>query len=249
MDPYNGTFEMVDPNEIIIDHRYQRDIRPALVAAIASDPRWELFGVPVLFRRSNGMLYCADGQQRIEGIKRSQSPPRLIPAVWFPVVGVDEEAAVFVQINEFRIALSALQKHKGKILAKDPATLAIERAVATAGLSIGGSRTQGEAHSIYAVSALYSIYERLGEEGLLQTLIVCRDAWDGDGSAFSAQMLTSVAQVIEEQDGTYERQRLTRALTRTTPAHLNRKAEEFRFSMGGSKRANVRRAIKALARV
>lgn len=247
MDPYNGTFEMVDPNAIVIDHRYQREMRPALVAAIASDPRWELFGVPVCFRRSNGILYCADGQQRIEGIKRAKDSPNRIPVTWFPVTGVDEEAAVFVQINEFRIALSALQKHKGKIIAKDPATLAIERAVETAGLSIGGPH--GEGNSIHAVASLYQIYERLGEEGLLQTLIVCRDAWEGDSSAFEAQMLRAVAQVIEEQDGAYERQRLTRALTRTSPALLGRKAEEFKFNMGGSKQANVRRAMKALARV
>lgn len=248
MERYNGTFELVDPTEVIIDHRYQREMRPALVAAIASDPRWELFGVPVLFRRSNGALYCADGQQRIEGIKRSKNPPKLIPAVWFPVVGVDEEAAVFVQINEFRIALTALQKHKGKILAQDPATLAIERAVEEAGLTIGAA-SNGDAKTLMAVSALYNIYGRIAEEGLYHTLVVCRDAWDGDSSAFSAQMLRSVAQVIEELNSNYDQQRLIRSLSRTSPSALNRKAEELRFTMGGSKQANVRRAIKALARV
>lgn len=250
MDAYNGTFEMVDPRVVVIDHRYQREMRPALVAAIASDPRWELFGVPVLFKReAKGIFYCADGQQRIEGIKRSKNPPSRIPAVWFPVQGVDEEAAVFVQINEFRIALSALQKHKGKIVAKDPATLAIERAVESAGLSIGKSGSDQDAHTIFAVAALGSIYNRIGEEGLLQTLVVCRDAWDGDSAALSSQMLRSVGDVIEELDSNYERGRLTKALSRTSPAQISRKAEEFRFNMGGSKQANVRRAIKALAKV
>lgn len=249
MESYDGTFELVDPTEVVIDHRYQREMRPALVAAIASDPRWELFGVPVLFRRSNGTLYCADGQQRIEGIKRSKNPPKLIPAVWFPVVGVNEEAAVFVQINEFRIALSALQKHKGKILAEDPATLAIERAVEEAGLSIGANNNSMDSKTLMAVAALYNIYGRVAEEGLYHTLVVCRDAWDGDSSAFSSQMLRSVAQVIEEMDSNYDQQKLTRSLSRTSPGALNRKAEELRFTMGGSKQANVRRAIKALARV
>lgn len=249
MESYNGTFEMVDPRVIVIDHRYQRELRPALVAAIASDPRWELFGVPVLFKReAKGIYYCADGQQRIEGIKRSKNPPKEIPSVWFPVQGVDEEAAVFVQINEFRIALSALQKHKGKIVAKDPATLAIERTLENAGLSIGKGSDK-DPNTIYAVASLYNIYNRIGEEGLLQTLVVCRDAWQGDSAALSAQMLRSVADVIEEMDSNYERSRLTKALSRTSPHQLIRKSEEFRFNMGGSKSANVRRAIKALAKV
>jgi hypothetical protein len=247
MESYTGTFELVDPKVVIIDHRYQREMRPALVAAIASDPRWELFGVPVLFKRGNGLFYVADGQQRIEGIKRSKNTPRLIPAVWFPVSGVDEEAAVFVQINEFRIALSAMQKHKGKIIAKDPATLAIERAVEKAGLSI--SSTDEDDKSINAVASLYWIYNRIGEEGLLQTLVVCRDAWEGNSAALGASMLRSVSEVIEDLDSNYERQRLTKALTRTSPHLILRKAEELRFNMGGSKQANVRRAIKALAKV
>ena len=252
MEPYNGTLEMVDPFAIVVDHRYQRDIRPALVAAIAANPRWELFGVPVLFRREEGghsVYYCADGQQRIEGIKHTEDPPRLIPAVWFPVNHLADEAAVFVHINEYRIALSALQKHKGKLVAEDPATLAIERAVETAGLTIGGSSNDQDARTIMAVSALYAIYERLAEEGLLQTLIVCRDSFEDDSGAFSAAVMRGVSTVIEEQDGSYDRQRLTTALRNTSVHQILRKAEEMRFNMGGSKAVNVRRAIKALARV
>lgn len=253
MEPYNGTFEMVDPFAIVIDHRYQREIRPALVAAIAADPRWELFGVPVLLKRGDGegssVYYCADGQQRIEGIKNSTNPPRQIPAVWFPVHHLADEAAVFVQINEFRIALSAMQKHKGKLIAEDPATLAIARAVETAGLSIGGTNRDQSARTITAVSSLYAIYERLAEEGLLQTLIVCRDAFADDSGAFTSPILRGVAQVIEEQDGSYDRQRLTGALSGTSVHSILRKSEELRFDMGGSKGTNVRRAIKALARI
>ena len=136
MEGYSGTFELVDPRVVVVDHRYQRDLKPALVAAIATDPRWELFGVPVLFKRENGMLYCADGQQRITGVKQAKTPPAKIPAVWFPVAGLDDEAAVFVQINEFRKSLTALEKHKGKIVAKDPSTLAIERAADTVGVTV-----------------------------------------------------------------------------------------------------------------
>lgn len=249
MESYNGNFELVDPNVVIIDHRYQRDVKPALVAAIATDPRWELFGVPVLFKRSNGMLYVADGQQRITGLKMSSSPPKRIPIVWFPVQGLDDEAAVFVHINEFRKSLSALEKHKGKIVAKDPSTLAIERAVETAGLSVGAVGPDSGARTVMAISTLYAVYNDLGEEGLLQTLVVCRDAFPDDAGAFSSPILRGVAEIIAELNGNYERQKLTRALQKTSVPQVMRKMEELRFDIGGSRQRNIRRAFKALARV
>lgn len=250
MEGYTGTFEEVDLNMVVVDHRYQRDLKPALVAAIATDPRWELFGVPVLFKRENGMLYCADGQQRITGMKQTKEPPKTIPAVWFPVKGLDDEAAVFVHINEFRKSLTALEKHKGKIVAKDPSTLAIERAVEVAGLTVGGpaGSTDGS-RTIGAVSSLYSIYNDLGEEGLVQTLIVCRDAFPDDSGAFISPIMRGIAEIIAEQNGDYERQKLTRALQRTSVPQVLRKTEELRFDLGGSRQRNVRRAIKTLARV
>lgn len=219
------------------------------MAAIASDPRWELFGVPVLFRRSNNQYYVADGQQRILGMKSSKTPPRAIPAVWFPVDDLADEAAVFVQINEFRKSLTSLEKHKGKIVAEDPATLAIERAVETAGLTVGGSTSAQDARTINAVAALYWVYDRIAEEGLTQTLIVCRDAFEDDSSAFSSHMIRAVGSIIEEQDGAYERQKLTRALKRTSPHAILRTAKSLEFDLGGSRPVNVRRAIKKLAKV
>lgn len=249
MESYPGTFELVDPNLVIIDHRYQRELKPALVAAIATDPRWELFGVPVCFKRSNGQLYCADGQQRITGIKQSKEPPTRIPVVVFEVTGLDDEAAVFVHINEFRKSLTALEKHKGKIVAKDPSTLAIERVADTAGVTIGGAKVSQDARTVTAVAALYSIYNDLGEEGLLQTLVVCRDAFESDPSAFSGPILKGIAQIIAEQNGSYERTKLTRALKKTSVHEVLRKTEELRFDLGGSRQRNVRRAFKALAKV
>lgn len=247
MKDYSGTFEMVDPRLVIVDHRYQRPEKPALVAAIATDPRWELFGVPVLFKRGS-QFYVADGQQRIAGVKQSVEPPKLVPAVWFSVQHLEDEAAVFVMINEFRKALSPMEKHRGKITAKDPATLAIESVVTTAGLSVGTS-SRGESREISSIATLYAIYNLIGEDGLLQTLVVVRDAFPDDSHAFSGPILRGVANIIMEQDGSYERSKLTAALSRTTVPRIMRKAEEFKFEMGGSQTKNIRRAFKELAKV
>lgn len=248
LDSYNGTFEVVPLDSVVIDHRYQRAEKAALIMAISLNPNWELFGVPVCFRRSDGTLYCADGQQRIAGFRLSETPPEGIPIVWFPVQGIEEEAAVFVAINEFRKTLSPFEKHRGKIVAQDPATLAIERAVDAAGFTVTagqGSDTRG----IDAISALQSVYNLLGEEGVSTTLRAIDGAWPNDHTGIGAHMLRGVANVLAEQNGRLTVEKLSEALGKTSPAEILRKADELRFDIGGSKQKNIRRAIRALARV
>lgn len=245
---YTGTFDMVDPRTIIIDHRYQRQAKNTLIQMIAQSPSWEAFGVPVCFRRDNSMLYCADGQQRIAGVLKSEKPPKLIPVVWFDIQDVREEAEVFVRINEWRKSLQPIEKHRGKIMAGDPAALAIEKVVAQAGFSIdtGGSAT-ANARTIQAVAGVNWIYNRIGEEGLLQTLTVVKEAWPNNATALSTHILRGVASLIEEQGEAYNRSALIKALKKTEPHFVLRKAEELKLDFGGSKLSQVRRAFSVLA--
>lgn len=244
MNGYHGTFELIDPNLVVVDKRYQRDRKNTLIQQIAQSPQWEMFGVPVCFKRSNGMYYCADGQQRIAGVMRSEKPPKLIPVVWFPMDDVTSEAEVFVRINEWRKALQPIEKHKGKVMANDPAALAIERAVGMAGYSIGTGQSLGDSpRTIQAIAGVGVIYNRIGEEGLLQTLTCIREAWPEDGLGISTHVLRGVAELIEEQGDSYNRSRLVSALRKSTPAKLLRKADEMRFDYGGSLVSNMRRAF------
>jgi hypothetical protein len=245
---YTGNFDMVDPRTIIIDHRYQRPAKNSLISQIAQAPSWEAFGVPTCFKRANGMLYCADGQQRIAGVLKSAKPPKLIPVVWFDIQDVTEEAEVFVMINEWRKSLQPIEKHRGKIVAGDPAALAMERAVAMAGFTIDNSSGQGgaNARTIQAVAGLGEVYNRIGEEGVLQTLTVIKDAWPDDQTAVKTHILRGVADLIEEQGEAYNRAKLTTALRKTTPSAVLRKADELRLDYGGSKLGQVRRAFAVL---
>lgn len=248
MNGYDGTFEQISPDLIVIDKRYQRDRKNTLIQQIAQSPSWKAFGVPVCFKRENGFYYCADGQQRIAGVMSSEKPPKTIPIVWFPLDDVEDEAEVFVRINEWRKQLQPIEKHKGKVLAQDPAALAVERAVLQAGYSIGGGTTHADnPRTIQAVAGINVIYNRIGEEGLIQSLVCIRDAWPDDGAGVSTHILRGVAELIEEQGEAYNRAKLTAALRKTTPAQVLRKADEMRFDYGGTKLSNVRRAFAVLA--
>lgn len=242
-----GTSEMVDPMTIVVDHLYQRPEKAELIQRIGGNFDPMLFGRPICFRRENQMRYCIDGQQRLAGAKAAGL--RSVPVVSFEIVGLQREAEVFVAVNEARKALSGLEKHRGKVVAKDPAAIQIERAVEKAGFSVGVN--YASPRSISAIGALAYAHNLIGEEGLVQLLTVERESWGDDRKATDAVIIRTIADIIDAQakNGGYSRPRLVTALKRTSPARILRKAEEIHFEQGTSKKESTRRAFKALAKV
>src|SRR5216117_1041649 len=97
-----GTYDLVDPRVIVVDHRYQRPAKPTLIEKIAASPTPEAFGVILCFRRDNNVMYCIDGQQRLAAVLQIDKPPLLVPVLWYPAGSVTHEAEIFVRINEVR---------------------------------------------------------------------------------------------------------------------------------------------------
>lgn len=239
-----GEYRMVDPRLVITDHSFQREHKKSIIEAIAASPNTKAFGVPVVFERNNGMLYCADGQQRIQGILECESPPRRIPVLVFPVQNsVADEAEVFYLINVYRKGLSSYEKHRGGTIAEHPANLGIERVVESVGLSIGQSRSP---KTIGSIAALHEIWNRSGEEVLKDTLVLGPNAWPDDPLAFDSFILRGLAEAVAvaHAEGKYDRQKMQAALARTSPARILRQAEEIRFNQGSSKMRSVHRALQ-----
>ncbi len=246
-----GDYRMVDPRLIVVDHTFQREQKTSVIEAVAANPDPRAFGVPVVFERDNGVLYCADGQQRIAGILACETPPRQIPVVAFKLGSVKDEAHVFYLINVFRKGLTPLEKHKGAVVAQHPANVAVQKIVESLGFGIGTSRS-GSGKQIGAISGLMAIYNAYGELVLRDTLVLVSSAWPNDPKAFDTHLLRAVGRAVAEShtdpNANYERQKTQAAFTRTTPANIMRKAEEIHFEQGTTKRESLRRAIYALTK-
>ncbi len=243
-----GTYEMVNPALIVVDHAYQREQKKDVIQAIADSPDPRAFGVPVCFRRDNGVYYCADGQQRIAGVMASKLRPKEIPILWFPMPGVQEEAEIYWLINVFRKQLTPLEKHKGAVVANHPADTTIAKVVDELGYSIGRNQSS---RSIGAIGALHSIYNLGGEQLLRDTLVVVTTAWPDNRSVFETKLLRAIAEIVdrEQKNGGYSRSKLTTALGVVSPGAISRKAEEIHFDIGTSKADSTKRAIFALVPV
>ena len=248
MEKWNGKLEMVDPNSVKIDHAYQRPEVSGLIYAIAGNFRWDVFGAPVCIERTDGTLYCADGQQRISALKIMPDAPGEIPVLVFAGNGnLKTEAQVFTAMNEYRKALTPLDMHRGKIVGEDPAALAVERAVDKAGFAINpGGKQPGD---IQGIGTLNWVYNNVGEAGVSEVLFAFKEAWGDAYGSPDVQTLRLLTRLLIEQGESYERGTLTDALSGTTPGEIKRKARELQFEMAGSLGQNMRRAVKALVKV
>lgn len=249
MEPYTGRFELIDPRIVVVDHRYQRPEKPNLIAAIAANPDWAAFGAISCYERDGGVLVCVDGQQRLRGILASENPPDRVPAVIHPSASLQREATTFAAMNITRRPVESMEKHTSLVVAKNATALAIVRAVDKAGFTLGGAGANPDPNTVGAIGALYIIYGKIGEEGLVQTLVQARDSWPGDRLGVSAHLLRGISQVLIDLGESYNRPKVTAALGRSTPHEILRKSEELKFDLGGSKLKNVRRSIKTLCKI
>lgn len=250
MQPFDGTFEMIDPKKIVVDHRYQRPEKEGLIATISRDFAWSSFGALTCYWRGS-IPYAVDGQQRLNAALLLDKPPRAVPCVVFSEATIEREAQSFLDIQINRKSVNPFEKHRAQILAKDPVALALERAVATVGFVIGQSSEYGQ---VKAVRTLHGIYKDLAEEGVVQVMTQVRDAWPKDIGGPSEHLLRGVADVIMDMGGVgdeskYNRAKLTTALRRSTPGDILSKAKLIHYETTASKRKCVRIAMKQLCKV
>ena len=248
MENWNGNLKLVNPTLVKIDHAYQRPEVAGLIYAIAGNFRWDAFGAPVCIERTDGTLYCADGQQRISAVKMMDDAPTEIPVLVFSGNGkLKTEAQVFTVMNEYRKGLTPIDMHRGKLVGEDPAALAIERAVEKAGFAINpGGKQPGD---LQGVGTLNWIYNNIGEAGVSEVLFAFKEAWGDAYGSPDVQTLRLLTRLVIEQGESYDRNKLTDALSGTTPGEIKRKARELQFEMSGSLGQNMRRSVKALVKV
>jgi hypothetical protein len=249
MRPYDGTFELIDPKVIVLDHKYQRPEKWDLISKVSTAPEWVAFVVVLCSKRIAGsgepLYYCLDGQQRLQGVLSSINPPDLVPVVWFPVANVKEEARLFAIVNTQRKAVNAMEKYRAQLTAEDPRYVQISAAVGRAGFTIGSG---AERRTIGAIEGLQTIYNAAGEDGVELILTAIAAAWPEDKGSTSTWMLRALADVLDNanSNGRISQSKLVSGLKKSTPGRILRRAEEMRFDVGGSKRVNVRRALKEL---
>lgn len=138
--PWDVVFEWVKISELEIDGTYQRDETKSTIAKIAKDLDPRKFGAIIVGVRKNKRKFVIDGQQRLAAAIIAEMTE--VPAMVFEVACIGDEARVYSGMNKDRKALSAVDRFKADVVAKDDIALHIKDVVESTGylIKLGSAR-------------------------------------------------------------------------------------------------------------
>lgn len=176
-DMVEPSFERADPQTLVVDAAYQRDLSErsvSLIRRILSDWDWRRFKPPVCVR-VDGALHVIDGQHT--AIAAASHP--VIGEIPIMVIAADtvaDRAKSFMGHNRDRIAVTATQLHFAAVAAGDEDALTIDQVCKRAGVKIlrvppsFGVFKAGQTMSIAAIDALIRKRSAMKARIVLQAL-------------------------------------------------------------------------------
>ena len=136
-----GSLRLIRIDQLQIDHSYQRnEVSEKNTIRIARDFRWAAFGTLVVMERADGTLLVVDGQQRLLGAKRRGDISE-VPCIVFSSDGPQHEAKAYLALNTNRLAVSAVEKFKARLVGKESPEMEIAAWLAGVGLFVTSDGT------------------------------------------------------------------------------------------------------------
>ncbi len=224
---------------LFVDGRYQRDLRPQRVKAIAKAFDAAQLGVLEVSVRDDDTYVVFDGQHRLAALRTlgAESAPCLIHAG----LSAEDEAALFARLQLDRRGLSSLERFKAQVFAGVPHAVAVAAIADEVGLTIGK-------RGVRAVAALERIYRREGEARLAETLATARDLWNGDKRATDGYLLEGLAQFLTSYGDRLGAEQMDR-LAAASPTTILRRSLGSMQGGGGHARHAVDAELRKVAGV
>lgn len=136
-----GRFAMISKHELVVDHTYQREQVRREILDIAAAWSWLKCTCLIVARRDHRFVII-DGQQRHAAAMKRSSIDQL-PCLVFETQDVQEEATAFLGINTGRRVVSAVERHKAKLVAGDPLAALVQALLDDADITLIGSGSGG----------------------------------------------------------------------------------------------------------
>lgn len=203
------------PQQLKIDDSYQRAIdssaSQALIRKIAAHWNWDLCQPLVVARRETGDLFVIDGQHRLEAA-RLRGDIAQLPAVVVQYASSADEAASFVHLNQQRTPLTPLQIFHAAIASGDSQALAIEAAIAAAGLRVGRSKQleTSPPMTINNIGGIINQWKRVGRAAASKALQVLATAFAGQKLMYAGTLYPGIAALTAREmkaTGTFDASR------------------------------------------
>ena len=219
----------INVDELQISDAYQRTIVSSRVKRIAKNLDQDAFGSLTVGYRRDDSLWVVDGMQRLTAARELGIV--MVPCDVFESDGQEHEARVFRLKNRERTSVSALALFNAQLTEGDTQTLEIAAVVKNSGLKLRLRDEGGQGWPyIKAVKALERSFQRVGKDGLEQSLRILMEAWPGEAGALQGDMIEGVCWFIKKHEG-FDEQRLTERLSKKSITGVIRSADA-NFKLG-----------------
>ena len=198
-------YDWVGTANLYVDETYQRPLSIERVWEIATNFTWSLYDPLWCGRRKDDRLYVVDGRHRLAAAV-ILGPDRIdkVPVQIRRTAGVEEEARIFVDLQEKRRKITSAQRFAAKLVFKDPIAMDLKRIMEKNGFKVAsekfsaGFNSAGE-NEISAVGTLENIYRSGGKTRVSAVLEIIREAWDGVSPTTSGWMLRAINHMLERE--------------------------------------------------
>lgn len=182
-------------NALAVNKRVQRAIIPARVKKLVQG--WTFRGVGVItISRRDGINYIVDGQHRwAAALELGHGNSKVLCHIYTDLTE-QEEAALFLTLNDARTVSAIDQYHVG-LIALDPICIGARNTLARHDLSIGTGTSDGTVRCVSKVLALQAKDPAL-LEAVCRTLVA---TWGTRAAAFEQVVLTAAGIVLGRFNG------------------------------------------------
>ena len=180
LSPSTPTFEWIDPQKLLVDAAYQRDLTDRsrqLIQKIIRGWDWARFKPPIVAMTDFG-LEVIDGQHT--AIAAATHPEiSTIPVMLIAIPEQGHRAAAFIGHNRDRVPITRLQMHRALVIAGESASCLLERICVQVGITLlsaqptNGKFKPGET---IALVAMEKLLQRRGAAGTRRVLQLLREA-------------------------------------------------------------------------
>lgn len=237
--PYTQEWILADRLEI--GPAYQRRIDENWVKRLAADFDPFLLDDLLVNRAANGRLTVMDGQHRLLAIREMGWGDQNVPCKVYDNLPEELQAKRF-NTTDVRKRLTAADRFRSALIAKDPDALAVTAIVESAGFRINLTNGETDGGRISAVAAIIGIYKKNRAEILPAVLSVFTEAYGTKTGPVNGMLLGLAAFMTRFRDH-YERDRLIASLRRLTPATVLAEGNDASRVLGRSSADGVAFAI------
>ena len=203
MDDFGPPPELIwiDVEDLFIDPRFQRSIAEArgerLVARIAANFRWSVFGAILVTRLEDGRYSVIDGQHRIAAAKKRGI--RQVPAVVVALLNLAEQAESFVRANADRVQVNPYALWKARLAAGEPEWIDFKAALDKAKIDVPFytmAKRELKPNQTLSLTTLKTIFDTHGDETFQLIVTAVREGFRGCRGELGVSVITAAAMLI-----------------------------------------------------